>query len=165
MAALGAMAGSVVSYLFLIVTLGLPGAIFVFVSKVASYWGLLQVGRFYHLSWVRRGAGLLILTKLLILLPFLIPVFTASFANWLEGILEAAGIMVVFVDLWGLRHNLDKSLVTAVVVGFVAEQFVGAMELLPQPLFYLLKSANVGLLACLFYAIINQNSLSRSTST
>ncbi|MBO0949624.1 hypothetical protein [Fibrella forsythiae] len=162
-AALGAMAGSAVSYLFLLVKLGFAGAVFVYGCKIVMYWGLLQVGRLYQLTWVRRGASLLLLTKLIGLLPFVITGFTASVATWLTGILEAIGIMITFIDIWGLRRTVNQPLVTAVVVGFVAELFIGAMELLPQPVFYLVKSANVGLLAWLFYEIITQNSPSRSS--
>lgn len=165
LAALGGMAGAIVSYSFLLVDLGVVGASFVYVGKMLLYWGLLQVGWFYRLRWVRRGATLLLLTKLIELLPLVTGAFSSAFVAWLTGILGAIGIVLTFVDLWAMRYVINPVLVMAVVTGFVAEKFITAMEILTYPQLQLVRAINVGLLAWFFYELLaSRRTVTNSTN-
>lgn len=155
-AALGGMTGSVAYFTDQMVELGFPGFALFSVGQLIFFRGLAQVGRLYQLKWVRRGAVYLILANLLGWLPLFTNGVTESAADWLSAVLSAIGTIVAFVDLWALRDEFNQKLVTAVVVGHIAEVFVLALTLTSTPVFQLLEAANVGLLAWLFYAVIDR---------
>lgn len=164
-AALGGMAGTVAYFIDQVVELGFPGFALFSVGQLIFYRGLRQVGRLYQLKWVRRGAVYLILANLLGWLPLFTDGFTESAADWLSAVLLAIGTIVAFMDLWALRGEFDQKLVTAVVVGHIAEVFILALTLTSTSVFQLLEATNVGLLAWLFYAVIDRLAPARPTTT
>ena len=163
-AAIGGMGGTVAYFIDQLIDLGFPGFVLFSIGELIFYWGLLQIGRFYQLQWVRRGALYLMLASLIGWLPLFSSGFIASAADWLTTFLSAIGTVVAFVDLWALRNELDRRLVMVVVVGQIIEVFIFTLLLTSQPVFQLLEAANVGLLAWLFYTVIHRVNPDQATS-
>ena len=157
LAALGGMGGSVVSFLSRLVDMGISAYVLFSVGQLAMYWGLLQVGHHYQLRWVRRGTKLLILANLIGWIPLFSSGFIHTTANWFVALLGAIGTVIAFVDLWGIRQEVNRKLLLAVCIGFIAEEFILAMRLTSQPVFQLIEAVDVGLLAWLFYEIAARN--------
>ncbi|GAB3926012.1 hypothetical protein [Larkinella terrae] len=118
LAAIGGMVSSLLVLLYDIAPL--PPFLFLVLVPAGQgllYWGFHQVGRFYHLKWVLRGARLMLLG---LLMSWVSSLTGWSLANWVFKFAFWVSPFLVFVDLWPMRQLTNRPLATALVISQIA---------------------------------------------